>query len=113
MGSDMGKKHSSSKPGVGRTNAIFKIAGANFKDKKSGKPKEVTSKIKLISAVNRSKVIQLDKTLSELQHSSAKAGVSLAGNKVTQVTPLPQREVKEPVREEQMDELVESLHKKT
>jgi len=77
----MGKKHSSSKPGVGRTNAIFKIAGANFKDKKSGKPKEVTSKLKLISAGNRSKVDQLDKTLAALQHSSVDAGVSLAGTK--------------------------------
>ena len=49
----MGKKHSTSKPGGGRTNAIFKIAGANFKEKKSNnKPKEVTSKLKMVSSVN-------------------------------------------------------------
>ena len=48
----MGKKHSTSKPGGGRTNAIFKIAGANFKEKKSNnKPKEVTSKLKTVSSV--------------------------------------------------------------
>ena len=48
----MGKKHSTSKPGGGRTNAIFKIAGANFKEKKSNnKPKEVTSKLKMVSSV--------------------------------------------------------------
>ena len=43
----MGKKHSTSKP---RTNQIFKIAGAHFKDKKSNKPKEVTSKLKTVGA---------------------------------------------------------------
>ena len=49
----MGKKHSTSKPGGGRTNAIFKIAGANFKEKKSNnKPKEVTSKLKTVSSVS-------------------------------------------------------------
>ena len=62
----MVKKHSTSKPGGGRTNAIFKIAGAysstglvlylappgaHFKEKKSNKPKEVTSKLKMVSAI--------------------------------------------------------------
>ena len=41
-----GPKHSSSKP---RNNGIFKVAGQNFKVKdKKGKPKEVTSKLKLV-----------------------------------------------------------------
>ena len=44
-----GPKHSSSKP---RNNGIFKVAGQNFKVKdKKGKPKEVTSKLKLVSAI--------------------------------------------------------------
>ena len=47
----MVKKHNTSKPGGGRTNAIFKIAGAHFKDKKSNKPKEVTSKLKMVSVL--------------------------------------------------------------
>ena len=47
----MVKKHNTSKPGGGRTNAIFKIAGAHFKEKKSNKPKEVTSKLKMVSAI--------------------------------------------------------------
>ena len=40
-----GPKHSNSKP---RNNAIFKVAGQNFKTDKKGKPKEVTSKLKLV-----------------------------------------------------------------
>ena len=47
-----GPKHSSSKP---RNNGIFKVAGQNFKVKdKKGKPKEVTSKLKLVSALYKS-----------------------------------------------------------
>ena len=40
-----GPKHNSSKP---RNNGIFKVAGQNFKNDKKGKPKEVTSKLKLV-----------------------------------------------------------------
>merc|ERR1712113_497269 len=72
----MGKKHSTSKPGGGRTNAIFKIAGANFKEKKSNnKPKEVTSKLKTISMKNKTKVEELDATLVLMQKKSASDGV--------------------------------------
>ena len=47
LGPNMGKgpKHNSSKP---RNNGIFKVAGQNFKNDKKGKPKEVTSKLKLV-----------------------------------------------------------------
>ena len=44
----MGKKHQTNKPGGGRTNAIFRIAGSNFKDKKKGQTKEITSNLKLV-----------------------------------------------------------------
>ena len=45
----MGKsKPSYNKP---RTNGIFKVAGQNFKTEKKGKPKEVTSKLKLVREI--------------------------------------------------------------
>ena len=45
-----GPKHSSKS----RNNGIFKVAGQNFKVKdKKGKPKEVTSKLKLVRAFTR------------------------------------------------------------
>ena len=44
-----GPKHNSSKS---RNNAIFKVAGTNFKSDKKGKPKEVTSKLKLVKYNN-------------------------------------------------------------
>ena len=43
-----GPKHNSSKS---RNNAIFKVAGTNFKSDKKGKPKEVTSKLKLVKYI--------------------------------------------------------------
>ena len=50
-----GPKHSSSKS---RNNGIFKVAGQNFKVKdKKGKPKEVTSKLKLVSPFIYEKVM--------------------------------------------------------
>ena len=44
---EMGKgpKHNNNKS---RSNGIFKVAGQNFKTEKKGKPKEVTSKLKLV-----------------------------------------------------------------
>ena len=42
-----GSKHNNSKS---RNNGIFKVAGQNFKNEKKGKPKEVTSKLKLVSS---------------------------------------------------------------
>jgi len=103
----MVKKHSTSKPGGGRTNAIFKIAGAHFKEKKSNKPKEVTSKLKMISMKNKSKVEELDATLVLMQKQSASDGVSVAGSTTaSQVMPV-ERKVK--VAEEQMDQLADSL----
>ena len=43
-----GPKHNMAKP---RSNGIFKVAGMKFKNDKKGKPKEVTSNIKLVTAV--------------------------------------------------------------
>merc|ERR1712212_483134 len=104
---EMVKKHSTSKPGGGRTNAIFKIAGAHFKEKKSNKPKEVTSKLKMISMKNKTKVEELDATLVLMQKQSASDGVSVAGGvTASQILPI-ERKVK--VDEEQMDQLAESL----
>jgi len=104
----MGKKHSTSKPGGGRTNAIFKIAGANFKEKKSNnKPKEVTSKLKTISMKNKTKVEELDATLVLMQKKSASDGVSVAGG--VAASHLPPVERKMQVGEEQMDQLADSL----
>ena len=40
-----GPKHNNVKP---RSNGIFKVAGQNFKKEKKGKPKEVTSNLKLV-----------------------------------------------------------------
>lgn len=41
-----GPKHNNAKP---RSNGIFKVAGTNFKDKAGkGKPKEVSSNLKLV-----------------------------------------------------------------
>jgi hypothetical protein len=40
-----GPKHNLAKP---RSNGIFKVAGMNFKKESKGKPKEVTSNIKLV-----------------------------------------------------------------
>lgn len=104
----MAKKHSTSKPGNGRSNGIFKIAGANFKEKKSGKTKEVTTKLKLISTKHKAKVEELDSTLASLQRSSAAAGVSLAGGVAAAVLP-PREEARPLVEESQVEELVQSL----
>ena len=53
----MGKsKPSYNKP---RTNGIFKVAGQNFKTEKKGKPKEVTSKLKVV----RGKTVLLIRSL--------------------------------------------------
>ena len=41
-----GPKHNNNKS---RSNGIFKVAGQNFKTEKKGKPKEVTSKLKVVS----------------------------------------------------------------
>ena len=43
-----GPKHNMAKP---RSNGIFKVAGMKFKNDKKGKPKEVTSNIKLVNTV--------------------------------------------------------------
>jgi hypothetical protein len=43
-----GPKHNLAKP---RSNGIFKVAGMNFKKESKGKPKEVTSNIKLVNLV--------------------------------------------------------------
>ena len=40
-----GPKHNN---GKSRNNGIFKVAGHSFKNEKKGKPKEVTSKLKLV-----------------------------------------------------------------
>ena len=40
-----GPKHNNNKS---RSNGIFKVAGQNFKTEKKGKPKEVTTKLKLV-----------------------------------------------------------------
>ena len=53
----MGKsKPSYNKP---RTNGIFKVAGQNFKTEKKGKPKEVTSKLKVV----RGKTVRMIRSL--------------------------------------------------
>ena len=51
----MGKKHSIAKPASGgRKNGIFKIAGANFKEKKGGRtPKEIVSKLKVVRNIKK------------------------------------------------------------
>ena len=46
-----GPKHNNNKS---RSNGIFKVAGQNFKPEKKGKPKEVTSKIKLVRKIKLS-----------------------------------------------------------
>ena len=48
-----GPKHNNNKS---RSNGIFKVAGQNFKTEKKGKPKEVTTKLKLV----REKTISAD-----------------------------------------------------
>jgi len=105
-----GPKHNNAKP---RSNGIFKVAGTNFKDKAGkGKPKEVSSNLKLISLKNKSKVAELDKTLMELQKASALAGKSLGGEDAKG------REVKGEVKkvvmveEEEMEDLADSMKSK-
>jgi len=56
-----------------------------MKDKK-GKAKEVVSKIKSIASKTRLQVNQVDETLRNLQHSSAKSGTGLSG---TERRPVP------------------------
>lgn len=103
-----GPKHSSSKP---RNNGIFKVAGQNFKDKK-GKPKEVTSKLKLISRKNVDKVAELDNTLKLMQHKAGLTGKSIAGEKdKAEKTPIPSVQRKDVVNDEEMNELADSMHK--
>jgi len=103
-----GPKHSSSKP---RNNGIFKVAGQNFKVKdKKGKPKEVTSKLKLISKQNGDKVTALDNTLKIMQHKAGLMGKSVAGEKEkVEKTPIPTVQKKNVVNEEEMDELADSM----
>ena len=43
-----GPKHNNNKS---RSNGIFRVAGQNFKTEKKGKPKEVTSKLKLVREI--------------------------------------------------------------
>lgn len=76
----MGKGPKTGKP---RNNAIFKVVGASFKDKK-GKPKEVTSRLKSIAIKTKSKIHELDATLHQLQKDSVTTGTSLSGEKICQ-----------------------------
>merc|ERR1712080_648104 len=100
--------------GHSRNHGIFKVVGANFKDKK-GKPKEVTSKLKknifsdkLIANKNKSKIEELDATLQQLQKSSVLEGKSLSGEKVApkKVSPAP---LKETVMETEVTDLTDML----
>eukprot|EP00092_Neocalanus_flemingeri_P005540 GFUD01005971.1.p1 GENE.GFUD01005971.1~~GFUD01005971.1.p1 ORF type:complete len:109 (+),score=33.31 GFUD01005971.1:63-389(+) len=105
-----GPKHNNAKP---RSNGIFKVAGTNFKNDKKGKAKGVTSNLKLISQKNSSKVVELDQTLLELQKASVIAGKSLGGEKTKVVQLEGERRKVESVKEEDMEDLVESLSSKT
>ena len=101
-----GPKHSNSKS---RNNAIFKVAGQNFKNEKKGKPKEVTSKLKLISRKNHEKVADLDATLSKLQHQSVDKGKSLAGERKNKPAELPITQKTKVVNDQEMDDLADSI----
>merc|ERR1711874_431132 len=79
----MGKGPKTNKNGKPRNNAIFKVVGGTFKDKK-GKPKEITSKLKSIANKTKSKIIELDTTLQQLQKDSVVSGTSLSGEKISQ-----------------------------
>jgi len=70
-----GPKYNSNKS---RNNPIFKVVGVKDKDKK-GRAKEVVSKLKMISSKNRSKVLDLDDTLKQIQHTSVLKGQSISG----------------------------------
>merc|ERR1711970_1554349 len=105
-----GPKHGSAKGS--RNNAIFRVAGSNFKQMK-GKPKEVTSKLKTFSQKNSSKVVELDKTLVALQKTCAAAGLSIAGPCPTgEVVQGPLINRDKSVGEEEVLELVDCLNKK-
>merc|ERR1712059_182625 len=112
MGVIMGKgpKYGANAKGS-RNNGIFRVAGANFKNQK-GKPKEVISKLKVISMKNSSKVAELDKTLLTLQKTSAAEGVSVAGpqKKTSVLGPLVNRD--KSVGEQEVMELVDCMIQK-
>merc|ERR1711892_466494 len=117
MGVKMGKewngkgpKHNMAKP---RSNGIFKVAGMKFKNDKKGKPKEVTSNIKLISHKNSKKIVELDQTLVELQKASVVAGKSLGGQKPTGRQVGEESNKVPKVEEEEMEELADILGSKT
>merc|ERR1712039_686966 len=102
-----GPKHNSKS----RNNGIFKVAGQNFKQGNKGKPKEVTSKLKLISRKNNEKVEDLDSTMKMLQHKGSVTGKSLAGDKETVEKPkIPVVPRKDLVNDQMMDDLAESMN---
>jgi len=103
-----GPKHNNIKS---RNNGIFKVAGQNFKDqKKKGKPKEVTSKLKLISRKNNEKVADLDDTMKHLMKASVNSGKSFSGEdkKPKQII---SKAKPDNVEEHEMEDLAESLLK--
>ena len=121
-----GPKHNNNKS---RSNGIFKVAGQNFKTEKKGKPKEVTSKLKLvrkinscsmvslhifnifqISRKNKEKVCDLDDKMKQLQEASVKSGKSFSGEekKPKQII---SKKRSDTVEEHEMEDLAESLLK--
>ncbi|XP_023344811.1 uncharacterized protein LOC111714041 [Eurytemora carolleeae] len=94
--------------GRNRNNAIFKVAGVNMKDKK-GKAKEVVSKLKVLNAKNKSKVMDLDNTLKQLQHSNALAGTSVSGKEKKDETIKPGPTKPENIKDTDMTDLAEML----
>merc|ERR1711990_237805 len=109
MGTIMGKgpKHNN---GKSRNNGIFKVAGHSFKNEKKGKPKEVTSKLKLISRKNNEKVSSLDDTMKELMEASVKSGKCFSGEdkKPKQII---SKSKPAKVEEHEMEDLAESFLK--
>ena len=103
-----GPKHNNAKS---RNNGIFKVAGQNFKGDKKGKPKEVTSKLKLISRRNNEKIADLDATLSQLQKQSVIKGKSVVESDVKQPSTVAVVKKSDNVNDQEMNDLADSISK--
>ena len=103
-----GPKHSNAKS---RNNGIFKVAGQNFKGGKKGKPKEVTSKLKLISRRNNEKVADLDATLSNLQKQSIIKGKSVTDSDIKKPSTIAPVKKNDNVNDQEMNDLADSISK--